>query len=182
MDECILMKQSICLDGWLMVWSKAFFFGWTLCSSLFPTETALVLLSDSTVPHKNTGWIVEKLLSPGLGWSGLNQFQPRLEGSTNQIWKESLVKKRGENTFHLISRHSNFNRPGKRSWEAMNTSTVKNGDPCFACQLFQSPNKRVLFGGYTRGSQGLRPKDSSVDSVFLSKMHRGFSRRQSFSW
>ena len=31
------------------------------------------------------------------------------------------------------------------------------------------------------GSQGLQPKDSSVDSVFLSKMHHGCSRRLSFS-
>ena len=32
-----------------------------------------------------------------------------------------------------------------------------------------------------KGSQGLQPKDSSVDSVFLSKMHHGCSRRLSVS-
>ena len=63
-------------------------------------------------------------------------------------------------------------------------STNKSGKTCSTSRLKVATapmRKKQNSFWWLTGSQGLQPKDSSVDSVFLSKMHHGCSRRLSFS-
>ena len=63
-------------------------------------------------------------------------------------------------------------------------STNKSGKICSTSRLKVATTpiwKKQNSFWWLTGSQGLQPKDSSVDSVFLSKMHHGCSRRLSFS-